>query len=132
MLFHIHVLSDCTDNNCYIADESDEEDFSEEEMVTILSFFNDCSLQELTSVPTLSAKKAEKIIKMRPFDSWNDLVRRFLLTNPYCLYYIIYCRLCANVVVKERVVTNKGVYNVQCRLCKGEWNNLTNLSWSKC
>ena len=65
-------------------------------MVAILSFFNDCSLQELTSVPTMSAKKAEKIIKMRPFDSWNDLVRMLLLTNSmfniplyiYCLYYI--------------------------------------------
>ena len=43
-------------------------------MVTILSFFNDCSVQELGSVPGLSVKKAEKIIKMRPFDSWNDLV----------------------------------------------------------
>ena len=55
-------------------------------MVTILSFFNDCSLQELTSVPTMSAKKAEKIIKMRPFDSWNDLVRMLMLTcliHPY-------------------------------------------------
>ena len=41
----------------------------------ILSFFNDCSLQELTSVPGLSAKKAERIIKLRPFKSWNDLVR---------------------------------------------------------
>ena len=68
-------------------------------MITILSFFNDCSLQELTSVPTLSAKKAEKIIKMRPFDSWNDLVRTFLLTNnmlyPDFITYII-CRLCTN------------------------------------
>ena len=93
ILFHIHVFSDCTDNNYYIADESDEEEFNEEETVTILSFFNDCSLQELTSVPTLSSKKAEKIIKMRPFDSWNDLVRMFLLPNsilyPYSLYYIM-------------------------------------------
>jgi len=79
ILFHIHVFSDCTHNNYHITDESDEEDLSAEEMITILSFFNDCSLQELTSVPTLSAKKAEKIIKMRPFDSWNDLVRTFLL-----------------------------------------------------
>ena len=62
-----------------IADESeDEEDFNAEKMVTILSFFNDCSVQELASVPGLSAKKAEKIIKMRPFDSWDALVRRLI------------------------------------------------------
>ena len=40
----------------------------------MLSFFNDCSVQELASVPGLSSKKAAKIIQMRPFDSWNDLV----------------------------------------------------------
>lgn len=57
-----------------VADDSEDEDLDEEKMVTILSFFNDCSVQELASVPGLSAKKAEKIIKMRPFDYWNDLV----------------------------------------------------------
>ena len=60
---------DCTD-----VDDSEDETFDNEEMVTIVSFFNDCSVQELGSVPGLSAKKAEKIINMRPFDSWNDLV----------------------------------------------------------
>ena len=43
-------------------------------MTTILSFFNDCSIHELAAVPSLSVKKAEKIIKMRPFDSWDDFV----------------------------------------------------------
>lgn len=113
ILFGIHVFSDCTHNNYHIADESDEEDLSEGEMVTILSFFNDCSLQELTSVPTLSAKKAEKIIKMRPFDSWNDLVRTFLLPNNmlYPLLHYIYagCIQLYNLAVIERVTTNKGV-----------------------
>lgn len=64
---------------------------NEEETVTILSFFNDCSLQELTSVPTMSAKKAEKIIKMRPFDSWNDLVRILLLLINSKLYPYTVC-----------------------------------------
>lgn len=86
-------FSDCTSgNNYYIGDESDEEDLNEEETVTILSFFNDCSLQELTSVPTMSAKKAEKIIQMRPFDSWDDLVRMLHLTiacSPHRLYYTL-------------------------------------------
>ena len=76
------MFSDSTDND--VAEESEDEDLNEDEMVTILSFFNDCSPQELTSVPTLSAKKAEKIIKMRPFDSWNDLVRKSML-DTYCI-----------------------------------------------
>ena len=68
-------------------DNSEDDSFSEEETVTILSFFNDCSLQELASVPGLSSKKAEKIIKMRPFDSWRDLVRKQLLP-PICQYIL--------------------------------------------
>lgn len=82
------MFSDSIDNG--VAEESEDEDLNEEEMVTILSFFNDCSLQELTSVPTLSAKKAEKIIKMRPFDSWSDLVRNFLLTK--CMLDHVSCQ----------------------------------------
>ena len=50
-------------------------------MITILSFFNDCSVQELASVPSLSSKKAQTIFKMRPFDSWNDLVREAIISN---------------------------------------------------
>lgn len=64
------TVVDCTND----ADDSEDEAFSNVEMVSILSFFNDSSVQELGSVPGLSVKKAEKIIKMRPFDSWNDLV----------------------------------------------------------
>lgn len=80
---------DCTD-----VDDSEDEIFDNEEMVTVVSFFNDCSVQELGSVPGLSAKKAEKIINMRPFDSWNDLVYKLdsapnlssqLIENCQCL-----------------------------------------------
>lgn len=73
--FHVHIDS----IDIEVAGESEDEDFNDEEMVTILSFFNDCSVQELTSVPRLSAKKAERIIQMRPFDSWNDLVSKYIL-----------------------------------------------------
>lgn len=62
-------------------DDSEDDSFSKEEMVTMLSFFNDCSVQELAAVPGLSSKKAEKIIKMRPFESWTDLVRKQLLPH---------------------------------------------------
>ena len=67
-------------------DNSEDDNFSEEETVTILSFFNDCSLQELASVPGLSSKKAEKIIKMRPFDSWRDLVRKTVIATYMPVY----------------------------------------------
>ncbi|KAM7452234.1 ATP-dependent helicase smarcad1 [Porites harrisoni] len=69
---YVQVLNivDCTG----IGDDSDDENYKDEEMTTILSFFNDCSIHELAAVPSLSVKKAEKIIKMRPFDSWDDLV----------------------------------------------------------
>ena len=75
--FHVHIDS----IDIEVAGESEDEDFNDEEMVTILSFFNDCSVQELTSVPRLSAKKAERIIQMRPFDSWNDLVSKYIYIN---------------------------------------------------
>ncbi|XP_068755461.1 SWI/SNF-related matrix-associated actin-dependent regulator of chromatin subfamily A containing DEAD/H box 1-like [Montipora capricornis] len=87
------VLSivDCTD---IAAVDSEDESYNSEEMATILSFFNDCTVQELGAVPGLSAKKAEKIIKMRPFDSWEELVNKLdsapsmssqLIDNCQCL-----------------------------------------------
>lgn len=98
------TVVDCTSgNNYYIADESDEEDLNEEETVTILSFFNDCSLQELTSVPTMSAKKAEKIIKMRPFDSWNDLVSKLNSAKTLSSQLI---EKCQSLLEERKVVEN--------------------------
>ena len=65
------TVADCTN---LIPLDSDEETYSDEEMVTILSFLNECTSQELGAVPGLSAKKAEKIMNLRPFDSWDNLV----------------------------------------------------------
>ena len=65
------TVADCTN---LIPVDSDEETYSNEEMVTILSFLNECTAQELGAVPGLSTKKAEKIINLRPFDSWDNLV----------------------------------------------------------
>ena len=61
-------------------EESDEEDFTPEQKATILSFFDECSVQELSFVPGCSVKKAEKILSLRLFYSWNDLVS-VTLTN---------------------------------------------------
>lgn len=40
----------------------------------ILSFLQDASLSELTLIPQCSQKKAQKIIALRPFNSWEALV----------------------------------------------------------
>ena len=79
------TVVDCTD---IAAVDSEDESYNNEEMVTILSFFNDCTVQELGAVPGLSAKKAEKIIKMRPFDSWEELVSDRLHGLLLCIKYI--------------------------------------------
>lgn len=77
------TVADCTD---IIALDSDEETYSNEETVTILSFFNECTSQELGAVPGLSAKKAEKIMNLRPFDSWDNLVSGGL--HFFYLFYV--------------------------------------------
>ncbi|XP_078375262.1 SWI/SNF-related matrix-associated actin-dependent regulator of chromatin subfamily A containing DEAD/H box 1-like isoform X2 [Oculina patagonica] len=96
------VVIDSIDNNV-VDDDSEDEDFNEEEMVTILSFFNDCSVQELSSVPGLSAKKAEKIIKMRPFDSWDDLVSKLDSTKNLSSQLIDNCQ---SLLEERKVVEN--------------------------
>lgn len=40
----------------------------------ILSFLQDASLSELALIPQCSQKKAQKIIALRPFNSWEALV----------------------------------------------------------
>ena len=75
----------------------------------------------------MSAKKAEKIIKMRPFDSWNDLVRMLLSTNsmlfPYILSVLHYVHVglqCAfmngcqrkSIEKQGSSLKSQGVYNV--------------------
>jgi len=42
--------------------------------VKILSFLQDASPSELTLIPQCSQKKAQKIIALRPFNSWEALV----------------------------------------------------------
>lgn len=53
----------------------------------ILNFLQDASLGELTWIPQCSQKKAQKIIELRPFNSWEALVslHSFFLISPVCL-----------------------------------------------
>lgn len=41
----------------------------------ILAFFQDASIDELSLISGCSVKKAQRIVELRPFDSWESLVR---------------------------------------------------------
>lgn len=41
----------------------------------ILAFFQDASIDELSLIAGCSVKKAQKIVELRPFDTWSSLVR---------------------------------------------------------
>ena len=66
----------------YDSDEgADSEDSMDEEdtgkRAIILSFFEDSTLEELSCMPGVSKKKAELIMALKPFASWNNLVEKF-------------------------------------------------------
>ena len=42
----------------------------------VLAFFNDGTSQELSAIQGCSKKKAEYILKMRPYEGWSDLVTK--------------------------------------------------------
>lgn len=42
----------------------------------ILAFFQDASIDELSLIAGCSVKKAQKIVELRPYDSWKSLVRQ--------------------------------------------------------
>lgn len=48
----------------------------------IVTFFQTASIDELSLIGGCSVKKAQKIVELRPFDSWQSLVReRFTLSS---------------------------------------------------
>ncbi|KAH0615848.1 hypothetical protein JD844_026431 [Phrynosoma platyrhinos] len=47
----------------------------------ILSFLQEASLSELTLIPQCSQKKAQRIIELRPFNSWEILFTKMCKTN---------------------------------------------------
>uniref|UniRef100_A0A672JBS4 DNA helicase n=1 Tax=Salarias fasciatus TaxID=181472 RepID=A0A672JBS4_SALFA len=66
----------------------------------IVTFFQEASLDELSLISGCSVKKAQKIVELRPFDSWQSLVRFFHKDNGLSEDLLIGCR----VVLKERRV----------------------------
>lgn len=59
----------------FVADDGDDNDTDYDyQSNPILSFLNDCLVEELALIPGLSEKKAAKLESMRPFESMEDLV----------------------------------------------------------
>ncbi|NXG76585.1 SMRCD regulator, partial [Baryphthengus martii] len=77
-------------------DEVMEDDYK----AKIISFLQDASLSELTLIPQCSQKKAQKIIALRPFNSWEVLVSKMTETAGLSEDVIWYCKI----LVKERDV----------------------------
>lgn len=55
----------------------------------ILNFFNDATVDELTTISGCSRKKAELIEKLRPFRDFSDLVSKFEKNSKTLPYYLI-------------------------------------------
>ncbi|XP_067377424.1 SWI/SNF-related matrix-associated actin-dependent regulator of chromatin subfamily A containing DEAD/H box 1A isoform X2 [Channa argus] len=66
----------------------------------MLSFFQDASIDELSLIAGCSVKKAQKIVELRPFQSWQSLVDVFHKDNGLSEELMLGCR----VVLKERKV----------------------------
>ncbi|XP_018525166.1 SWI/SNF-related matrix-associated actin-dependent regulator of chromatin subfamily A containing DEAD/H box 1A [Lates calcarifer] len=66
----------------------------------ILAFFQDASIDELSLIAGCSVKKAQKIVELRPFDSWESLIEVFHKENGLSEDLLLGCR----VVLKERKV----------------------------
>ncbi|XP_063278213.1 SWI/SNF-related matrix-associated actin-dependent regulator of chromatin subfamily A containing DEAD/H box 1 isoform X2 [Prinia subflava] len=69
----------------------------------ILSFLQDASLSELTLIPRCSEKKAQKIIALRPFNSWEALFTKMTKTSGLSEDIVWNCKI----LLKERDVVLK-------------------------
>uniref|UniRef100_A0A673C4L5 SWI/SNF-related, matrix-associated actin-dependent regulator of chromatin, subfamily a, containing DEAD/H box 1 n=1 Tax=Sphaeramia orbicularis TaxID=375764 RepID=A0A673C4L5_9TELE len=66
----------------------------------ILAFFQDASIDELSLIAGCSVKKAQKIVELRPFNTWDSLIDVFHKDNGLSEDLLLGCR----VVLKERKV----------------------------
>uniref|UniRef100_A0A6G1R7D7 DNA helicase n=1 Tax=Hypotaenidia okinawae TaxID=2861861 RepID=A0A6G1R7D7_9GRUI len=69
----------------------------------ILSFLQDASPSELTLIPQCSQKKAQKIIALRPFNSWESLFTKMTKTTGLSEDIVWNCKI----LLKERDVVLK-------------------------
>ena len=85
--------------------DSEEEDYSDSQKTAILDFLNTSSLDELCDMPGCSLTKARMVDKLRPFDTWDHLVRDCVL---YTASLVLSC------LQVEALVSKKGL-NEQVR-----------------
>ncbi|KAE8292071.1 SWI/SNF-related matrix-associated actin-dependent regulator of chromatin subfamily A [Larimichthys crocea] len=85
-------------------EDSDEELYSKGGMTEmkkeIITFFQNASIDELSLIAWCSVKKAQKIVELRPYDSWESLKEVFHKDNGLSEDLLSGCR----VVLKERKV----------------------------
>ncbi|XP_076126543.1 SWI/SNF-related matrix-associated actin-dependent regulator of chromatin subfamily A containing DEAD/H box 1A [Alosa pseudoharengus] len=81
----------------------DEAPVNSEQQQDILKFFQEAAAHELTLISGCSAKRANKIISLRPFNVWKDLEAMFDRDNGLSADLLVGCR----VVLKERQVVQQ-------------------------
>lgn len=85
---------------------SDDQDSEDEDSISgtlqdkIIQFLQDASLDELALISGCSIKKAQKIISLRPFNTWKDVKEQFFKDNGLSIDLVHGCK----VVLKERQV----------------------------
>ncbi|XP_051525370.1 SWI/SNF-related matrix-associated actin-dependent regulator of chromatin subfamily A containing DEAD/H box 1A-like [Myxocyprinus asiaticus] len=81
--------------------ESEDEDSTSGHLQDqIISFLQEASLDELALISGCSIKKAQKIISLRPFNTWKDVKEQFYKDNGLSIDLVHGCK----VVLKERQV----------------------------
>ncbi|XP_072898553.1 SWI/SNF-related matrix-associated actin-dependent regulator of chromatin subfamily A containing DEAD/H box 1-like isoform X1 [Hemitrygon akajei] len=76
------------------------EEVEDEYRTKIISFLQEATVDELTLIPQCSLKKAQKIIELRPFNSWEALFKKFDKPHGLSEDLIWNCKT----VIKEREV----------------------------
>ncbi|XP_078699109.1 SWI/SNF-related matrix-associated actin-dependent regulator of chromatin subfamily A containing DEAD/H box 1-like [Branchiostoma floridae x Branchiostoma belcheri] len=90
-------------DDSYGEEDEEGEDMPSEKQVALLSLFSDATLEELTTVPGCSKKKAEVIMAARPFRNWKDIVEKFSETSGLNLTIL----WSGQVLLKERQVIKR-------------------------
>uniref|UniRef100_A0A8C1VK27 DNA helicase n=1 Tax=Cyprinus carpio TaxID=7962 RepID=A0A8C1VK27_CYPCA len=81
-------------------DSEDEDSISGNLQDKIIQFLQEASLDELSLISGCSIKKAQKIISLRPFNTWKDVKEQFFKDNGLSIDLVHGCK----VVLKERQV----------------------------
>ncbi|XP_059359508.1 SWI/SNF-related matrix-associated actin-dependent regulator of chromatin subfamily A containing DEAD/H box 1A [Carassius carassius] len=81
-------------------DSEDEDSISINLQDKIIEFLQEASLDELALISGCSFKKAQKIISLRPFNTWKDVKEQFFKDNGLSIDLVHGCK----VVLKERQV----------------------------